>query len=492
MSIKTENEQLPQGTHAHNNAKSRSAFAPIFTVAVLASMTLGTANAQTDAQRIADLERNLKSALSVIDKLSAKMEQLEMDNKTAAASKPTDTVTAVAKEAKSDVTVVKPVDGDLSKTVAEQNSRIETMQRQVTQLSSSASNRIIPFDWLHGFADVGGGYASSGHPAGFGVGSLDLYMTPKIGGKVRTLLELVFEYDSIGGLETDLERTQIGYAFNDQATVWLGRFHTPYGYWQTAYHHGQQIQPSLLRPRFIDFEDKGGILPAHTTGVWATGGLQTEGGKFTYDIYAGNTPRIVPNSGLGNGTLGSLDANVAGFGNHSLTGGAKFGYAFNRGKLDGLSVGIHGLRSQVQVFDNFDANPTGPSNGRVELNMAGGYLYYNNYDWEIISEVYGFMNQQQQPDRSYHASWAGFVHVGHAFDRWMPYGRLERADTNQNDLYFRSMALGYAYSREALGLRFDVNPQSALKLEFNYTQPQANMNSLANFWESRLQYAIRF
>ncbi|MGZ4955206.1 MAG: hypothetical protein ACXV8Q_08830 [Methylobacter sp.] len=492
MLIKFENKRSPQGLHTSSNAKSHLSFAPIFILAALTSMTIGTANAQTDAQRIADLERNLKSALSVIDKLSSKMEQLEKSNKTVAESKSTDTVTPVSKEGKPDITAAKPTDGDLTKTVTEQNSRIETMQRQVTQLSSAASNRIIPFDWLHGFADVGGGYGSSGHPAGFGVGSLDLYMTPKLGGKVRSLVELVFEYDRVGGLGTDLERTQIGYAFNDQATVWLGRFHTPYGYWQTAYHHGQQIQPSLLRPRFIDFEDKGGILPAHTTGVWGTGGLQFEGGKFTYDVYAGNTPRIVPNNSLGNGNLGNLDPNVAGFGNHSLTAGAKFGYNFTSGKLDGLNVGIHGLRSQVQVFNNFDTNPTGPSNGQVELNMAGGYLYYNNYDWEIISEAYGFMNHEQQPNAAYRTSWAGFVHVGHAFDRWMPYGRLERADTNQNDLYFKSMALGYAYSREALGLRFDVNTQSALKLELNYTQPQANMNSLVNFWESRLQYAIRF
>ncbi|MGZ4969167.1 MAG: hypothetical protein ACXV8O_07960 [Methylobacter sp.] len=492
MPIKFENKRSPQGLPTSSNAKSHLSFAPTIILAALASMNISTANAQTDAQRIADLERNLKSALSVIDKLSSKVERLEMDNKTAAASKSTDTVKSISKEGKSDTATIKPIDGDLTKTVAEQNSRLETMQRQVTQLSTANSNRIIPFDWLHGFADVGGGYASSGHPAGFGVGSLDLYMTPKLGGKVRSLVELVFEYDRVGSLNTDLERTQIGYAFNDQATVWLGRFHTPYGYWQTAYHHGQQIQPSLLRPRFIDFEDKGGILPAHTTGVWGTGALQMEGGKFTYDIYAGNTPRIVPNSSLGNGNLGNLDPNVAGFGNHSLTGGAKFGYNFTGGTLDGLNIGIHGLRSQVQILDNFDANPTGPSNGRVELNMAGGYLYYNNYDWEVISELYGFMNHQQQPDQSYHTSWAGFVHVGHAFDRWMPYGRLERADTNQNDLYFKSMALGYAYSREALGLRFDVNTQSALKLELNYTQPQANMNSLANFWESRLQYAIRF
>lgn len=480
MPIASKNKQSPMYTrHSHPSS--------LVVVSLLASVVMaGTANAQTDAQRISDLERKLQSALDVIDKLSNKVEQLETGNNTTAVSKSAGAIKPEPKTKEAEVAAANPVNVELTKTVADQNGRIETLQQQVTQLSRASSSRIIPFDWLHGFADVGGGYSSNGHPKGFGVGSLDLYMSPNLGGKVRSLMELVFEYDSQGQLETDLERAQIGYTFNDKATVWLGRFHTPYGYWQTAYHHGQQIQPSLLRPRFIDFEDRGGILPAHTTGVWGTGGLQTGGGKFLYDVYAGNTPNITTDGAL-NG--GALDPNVAGFSNPSLTAGGKLGYNFSKGPLNGLNVGIHGLRSQVSIA--LDNTP----NSQVELNMAGGYLYYNNYDWEVISEIYGFMNHDKQTGTGSHKSWAGFVHVGHAFGRWMPYGRIETADTDKNDLYFKSMALGYAYSREAAGLRFDVNPQSALKVELNYTQPVIDFNPsnmTRNFWESRLQYAIRF
>lgn len=492
MPIQLEINRPHSGDKTQNNKKSGTMLAKVFIGAALASLSVGSASAQSEAQRIADLERKLQNALGVIDKLSSKVEQLEKETPVSA-SKARKNASAEANVAEAEVVVDKPAAVALSKTVEEQNNRIDTMQQQVTQLSSAASSRIIPFDWLHGFADVGGGYSSSGHPTGFGVGSIDLYMTPKLGGNVRTLMELVFEYDRVGDLGTDLERTQIGYAFNDQATVWLGRFHTPYGYWQTAYHHGQQIQPSLLRPRFIDFEDKGGILPAHTTGVWATGGFQMAGGKLVYDAYVGNTPRIIPNSALGNGNLGNLDPNNAGFSNTSLTAGGKLAYNFISGALDGLQLGIHGLRSQVHINSNYGNNPTGPSTGEVELNMAGGYLYYNNYDWEIISELYGFMNHDRSSGTGSHNSWAGFVHAGHSFDRWTPYVRLEKASTSKTDPYFNAMAYGYAYSREAAGLRFDVNTQSALKMELNYTQPDINPNyPLNNFWESRLQYAIRF
>jgi uncharacterized coiled-coil protein SlyX len=453
--------------------------------AILATLAAGSVHAQSDSERIADLERKLQSALGVIDKLSDKVQQLETDKKSQAANKTAGAVAVAAGARYSDLKAAGAAAGseEVNAVVAAQNSRIESLQQQVTQLSSASSSRAIPFDWLHGFADVGGGYATSGHPQGFGAGSLDLYMTPKLGGQVRALAELIFEYDHLGGLETDLERIQLGYAFSDQATVWLGRFHTPYGFWQTAYHHGQQIQPSLLRPRFIDFEDRGGILPTHTVGLWSTGGLPAGDGKFTYDVYAGNSPKISNDDALGGG---ALDLNAMGWTNASLTAGGKVGYNFSSGALDGLNVGLHGLRSEVRI-DSINGAPKSQS----ELNMAGGYAYYSNYDWEVISEVYGFMNHDQESGSGSRKSWAGFVHVGRQYDRWMPYARLERADTDQKDVYFKSMAMGYAYSREAAGIRYDINTQSALKLELNYTQTEDN-NPLKDFWESRVQYSIRF
>jgi len=64
------------------------------------------------------------------------------------------------------------------------------------------------------------------------------YLAPKLGDRVVSLAELIFETGPDGHVGTDLERFQIGYQFNDQATVWVGRFHTPYGYVNTALHHG--------------------------------------------------------------------------------------------------------------------------------------------------------------------------------------------------------------------------------------------------------------
>ena len=46
-----------------------------------------------------------------------------------------------------------------------------------------------------------------------------------------------------------------------------GRTHTGFGYWNNAYHHGRWLQPTIARPRWVAFEDDGGILPVHWVGA---------------------------------------------------------------------------------------------------------------------------------------------------------------------------------------------------------------------------------
>jgi len=45
--------------------------------------------------------------------------------------------------------------------------------------------------------------------------------------------------------------------------------------------------------------------------------------------------------------------------------------------------------------------------------------------------------------------------LGYRVERWTPFVRLEKAALNQADNYFAALATGRAYSRQALGLRYD-------------------------------------
>ncbi len=324
---------------------------------------------------------------------------------------------------------------------------------------------------LRGFADVGW-HGTSGGLKGFTDGSLSFYLAPRLSDSVKSLIEFIFERDSNGDLTTDVERLQIGYTFENGATAWLGRFHTPLGYWNTAYHHGQQLQLSVLRPQFIDFEDHGGILPVHTVGLLGTGAVNSGGGRVSYDLYVGNSPSIRDNT-LNPNDIGRLESGSA--------LGFNLGYLFG-GSVDGLKIGAHGYRGDVRD----DASPS----NRTRLNILGAYAALESPLWEVVAEYYHFRNEDLSGGSGRYSSWAGFAQAGRRFDLWVPYARVERASLDQADNYFAMQASGRSYRRLALGLRYDLTPDTALKAELGRTRREESPT--VDFNQLLMQWAIRF
>ena len=419
------------------------------------ALSLGSA-APAHAASPTALERRLEESLRLIDALTHRLEQVEKqlaDAKTPAAAPP---AAAVSTDA-----------------------RLEVVERTMNQLTAPGNRDLRePGLPLHGFADVGFSHSRRAPPGqrdGFAIGSLDFYLTPEFGANVKTLMELNFGATSDGGTTVDLERMQIGYAFGDALTVWLGRFHTPFGYWNMAYHHGGEIQPSILRPRMLDFEDDGGILPVHTTGAWATGGVRVGPDKLVYNIYVGNGARIAD---------GELSPNPQGDDNRNKAVGLGLNYRFG-GKLDGLVLGVNALRQTVGAYDAKDTLTS-----RTELNLVGGHAAYEMNDWLIVAEYYRMINLDLSSGTGRHGSGAGYLHVGYAFqERWAPYYRFEKASLDQTDKYFMAQANGRSYSRHVVGLRYNLDPRAAVKFELNRTDDKGVGHPTDQF---RLQYAIGF
>lgn len=450
-------------------------------VLALAAVMASPAQADSsDAARIKELERKLERSLELIEQLSTKISRIEQ-------------ASTSTREAQSQVT--------------QQVAKIDAIEKHVSELGSSMSrgsaDNGLP---IHGFADIGINKSGENNATfkgrkGATLGNFDLYLTPQFGDRVKALVELNFENSDDGNISADLERMQIGYSFSDVATAWFGRFHTPYGYWNTAFHHGAQIQTSVLRPRFLDFEDKGGILPAHTTGGWLTGALGTQNGRVGYDAYVGNAPQIngvaagstlasnnpsgfsnVVNAGTyaGSGTL-----NMRQGGSTSNRSSVGFNAWFEPKVVDGLRLGVHGLRANV-IDDSANLNQT-------RLNMLGGYFAYLGEPWEALGEYYHFRNQDLSGSSGTHNSWAGYTQLGYNIGKWTPYARAERTKLDQGDNYFGVQANGRSYKRLAAGLRYDVDPKAALKFELNSTRKEdlgPNLND--KYPELRIQYAIRF
>ncbi len=313
---------------------------------------------------------------------------------------------------------------------------------------------------VHGFADVGAGWSSGDDPSklsGFNGGLLDLYLTPQFGPRVKGLIEIALEYGSDGALAVDMERLQLGYLISDAVTVWAGRFHTPFGLWNTAFHHGANLQTAISRPRFIDFEDKGGIIPAHSVGVWASGKTPIAGAKVSYDVFLANGPRIADRT---------LDFNALTDNSPGKMLGANVGYLAS-GALSGLRVGLHGFGSTVQAYDTASTVMS-----TTKLRMFGTYFGYDENDWEAIGEYYRFGDSDTAggPRRN---SNAGFVQLGRTFGAVTPYLRYEKASLDPLDNFFRSQEAGRSYSRSSMGARYEIDALSSFKFELSHTSETA-------------------
>jgi hypothetical protein len=462
------------GTTRHPRANRSRAWVGTLLVAGLGH-SLVTHAAADNSDRIAVLEQKLDQSLQLIRELSARVRDLEArapqgtpvtaEQRSGAAAAPPGTAAA-------------PQPGTPAATPPDTAQRLARVEQTVTQMAASAGQHAEEGMATHGFADVGVGNHNAEFPKyqGADVAELDFFLTPRLGSRTRALFELNFEVGSDGNVGVDLERAQIGYQFADSATVWLGRFHTPYGYYNTAFHHGQQIATSLRRPRFIEFEDHGGIMPAHTVGAWLTGSERVGEQKVTYDVYIGNSQRI---------TGGKLDMNNAGNTHGSTIVGGNLGLLLS-GALDGLKVGVDVFQTRIE-----DEDPLPPLPAYVtRVKSYGAYAAYDTDSWEDIAEFHVFSNQDLTGHTGTHHSDAGFVQLGYRAGRFTPYARYERGAFQQSDDYFAAQATGSSYYRTALGLRFDVDLVSALKLEL--AQTHLTDRVIDSYDEALLQYAIRF
>lgn len=448
--------------------------------------------AEDDKARITELEQKLDESLKMIRELSNKVEALEAREaqRTSAAGAAAAGTAAAAATASAAVppgpanpTPTAPVGAATPgappvvgpPAPADTGARLTHLEETVSQMANAPQRAEDRGMAMHGFADVGAGTHNAQFPKyqGADIAELDFFLTPQLGARTRALFELNFEVGADGAVGVDLERAQIGYQFSDSATIWLGRFHTPYGFYNTAFHHGQWIAISLRRPRFIEFEDHGGTMPAHTVGLWLTGSQRLGEQRLTYDAWIGNSQRI---------TGGTLDMNNAGVTAGSTMFGGNIGLLMS-GVLDGLKVGLDAFQTRIE---NQDVAPS----QFTQVQSYGAYLVYDTDRWEDIAEWHFFDNTDLTGHTGTHHSDAGFLQIGYRGGRFTPYGRYERGSFNQSDPYFAAQTSGNSYDREALGVRFDIDLSSALKMEFAETRYTDRY--LTRYGEALLQYAIRF
>ena len=86
-----------------------------------------------------------------------------------------------------------------------------------------------------------------GSVSGFNLGQFVLHLASPLSEKVSYFGEVSFTAQP-NGYDLSVERTIIRYDYNDYFKISFGKYHTPIGYWNAAFHHGAWLQTTIARP----------------------------------------------------------------------------------------------------------------------------------------------------------------------------------------------------------------------------------------------------
>lgn len=315
---------------------------------------------------------------------------------------------------------------------------------------------------IRGFTDVNylSGGRNTGYNPGFALGQFDLFISSALADRVAFASETVFEYDpAAGAFVVDVERVIVSYALTEHLRLSGGKMHTPIGYWNNAYHHGQAISPTIDRPLLFRFEDDGGALPVHTTGVQLSG-RDMGPAHLGFDVLVGN--------GLGNRP--TTDTNST----PSVTA------ALHSQLTPSLRIGVSGYTHHAVAGT---PTPQGtPLTGAMTQVITGGFLSYFAERLEGIAEVQRVVNRSAGITTT-SPNW--FVYGGvRVSPRLVPYLVHDDLRLADNDPYFTAAQV----RREVIGLRFEQTAAVVLKAELRSTDRRGS----ARATDAGLQLAVAF
>jgi len=260
--------------------------------------------------------------------------------------------------------------------------------------------------------------------------------------------------------ESELERFKLGWQAEADTIGWIGRFHSPSRYWNAIYHHGQYLQTSITRPLIEQFEDDGGVLPTHETGLMletshtfkrATG-LQTT-------LSFGAAPVI------GEHELEPFDL-LDSKSDHGAA--ADLRLAFLPDPLDQNQAGLILSWADLKIDGNETAEQLGLR--RVEQYTIGAYLDWRWHDWKILTSVVYVNNKDKLQTQALKDTFtSGYIQAEYNLHQdWILYGRLEETSNRESSVYLKLFPNIIA-DRQVLGLRFDFASRQALTLEVSRT-----------------------
>ena len=319
---------------------------------------------------------------------------------------------------------------------------------------------------IRGFGDVD--FAATdqhGADSGFNLGQFDLHLASALSRKVSYFGEITLT-GTPTNYNVELERTIIRYDYDDYFKVSFGRYHTPIGYWNTAFHHGAWLQTSITRPEMVRIG--GTFIPVHFVGLLSEGNIPSGRAGLAYSFGVGN----------GRGTVISR-AGDAGDNNNNRAWVANL-YARPAG-LYGLQMGVSLYRDKITLANG--------NNFREWITAA--HLAYTKETPEILAEFYNVHHRQVNTGLASNSQ-AFYVQLAYRmpwFERSVkPYYRFEYIHTPLSEQVFTNLDL----VESTLGLRYDITNYAAFKAEFRRADRQSPISPVPIVNGLFLQTAFTF
>ncbi len=281
----------------------------------------------------------------------------------------------------------------------------------------------------------------------FRAGEFDLFITSQLSEKLSFLTEAVFSTNETNVWGIDMERFQLTYRPSRYFQISGGRFHTDFGYYNTAFHHGTWFSTATGRPFMYFFEDGGGPLPVHEVGITTTGaipGLDKLNLHWTAEIGDGSSEWGSPLYGDGVENFVSdrnrKDVNFAIYAKPEVVPGLQVGGSFLNGELLPYGTTL-----------------------KVNQNISSFYVVYINEKWEILNEAVLMQHHIDGGGPTYNSP-MGYTQAAYRFGKTRPYFRFQEVNIPNND---PSTSFKGRYEGPSVGIRMDFFEYACLKFQYN-------------------------
>jgi hypothetical protein len=325
-----------------------------------------------------------------------------------------------------------------------------------TEVSASKPESYPQIDF-HGFADVTyRANNSKGDNNTFVLGQVDFFLTSRLAENISILSETVIE----GGADNnefgiEMERLILELRPSEYFNVDIGRYHTAVGYYNTAYHHGSWFQTAVGRPAIFDFEDGGGIIPAHNVGISINGEIPSGSLGLKYIFEVGNGRAYQPS-----GTSANLVGNVQ---DDNEQKAFNFVITAKPDAIPGLHLGAGVYYDTLTSVTN---TAVASAYHHIAETMVHGFLVYKSAEWEFLSEGYA-IRHAVRADTS-HWTGVGFAQIARKFGDITPYVRFSYLNAAASNPVYDMIGVTGLHYGPAVGVRYDYSALVAFKLQFDH------------------------